>query len=853
MPLAIGARLGPYEILSALGAGGMGEVYRAHDPRLGRDVAIKVSADSFSDRFEREARAVAILNHPNICTLHDVGPNYLVMEYIDGAPLTGPLPLAQVLKYATQICDALDAAHRKRIVHRDLKPGNILVTKSGVKVLDFGLARMGAPVTMDEGTLTKALTAKGEILGTLHYMSPEQLQGREAEAPSDIFSFGLVLYEMLTGKRAFDGPSPASVIAAILERPAPSVGDVAPPALDRVLHHCLEKDPESRWQSARDLRNELEWIASAPVSAATPPAARRRRVAASLGWIAASLLAIALAIALWTSRRLAPESPPVTFELSPPDGDIFGRGFPVISPDGRLIAITVFQSGGGQRIAVRRLDTPGWQTLRGTEGAFTPAWSPDGRYLAFLSGTKVKKIDVTGGPPQPVADVPGGWIPYVAWNRNGLILFSRRDGLWKVAATGGNPTQVTALDTSIQENLNGAPQFLPDGHHFLFLGRTVDDAKSAVYVGSIDASGATNRTLLFPGASSAVYAESPPGAGYLLFERESALMAQPFDAAHARLTADPFLVATQVGLGGSAVAVSASATGVLALSTGQSNALNTQLAWFDRTGKAIGQVGVPGSYLDFSLAPDGRRVMVARTATGNRDLDLWLVDIATAGMTRFTADPATDRSPVWAPDGTRIVYSRSQSDLYEKTVGGTGERRFDGVRGLPMDWSRDGHSILVRSNDGDLWALTDGKPVRVTTTPFNETLAQFSPDGKWIAFVSNERKEPDVYVQAFPHGAEKFSISVAGGTQPRWRGDGAELFYATFDGKLMSVAVKSGAGFEHSAPMPLFDIQVNDASPNAYDYAVTDNGQRFLVRTPANGAKTSPVIVMTNWLASAKK
>jgi eukaryotic-like serine/threonine-protein kinase len=853
MSLRVGARLGPYEIVAPLGAGGMGEVYRARDPRLGRDVAIKVSAESFSDRFEREARAVAILNHPNICTLHDVGPNYLVMEYIEGVPLGGPLPLAHALKYATQICDALDAAHRKQIVHRDLKPGNILVTKGGIKVLDFGLAKMGAPVTMNEATLTKALTAKGEILGTLHYMSPEQLQGREAEAPSDIFSFGLVLYEMLTGKRAFDGPSPASVIAAILERPTPSVGHVGPPALERVLHRCLEKDPESRWQSARDLKNELEWISNAPAPAETTLQSPTRRIAAALGWIAASVFAIALAITVWTSRRPAPGSPPITFELTPPEGDTFGGGYPVISPDGRMIAATVFTGTGQRRIAVRRLDTPAWQTLPGTDGAFTPAWSSDGRYLAFLAGTKVKKIDVTGGPPQPVADVPGGWIPYAAWNRDGVILFSRRDGLWKVAASGGNPTQVTALDTSVQENLNGAPQFLPDGRHFWFLGRTPDDGKSAMYVGSIDASGATNRTLLVPAASSALYAEGARGAGYLLFEREGALMAQSFDVAHTRLTGDPFLVATQVGLGGSALAASVSSTGALIMSTGPSNALASQLAWVDRRGKPLGELGEPGTYLDFSLAPDGKHVMLARTVSGGRDLDLWLVDVATAGMTRFTFDPATDRSPVWSPDGSRVVYSRSQSDLYEKTVTGTGERRLTGVLGMPMDWSRDGRSILVRSNDGDLWALTDGKPVRITQTPFNETLAQFSPDGKWIAFVSSERRQPEVYVQAFPFGGEQFPISIAGGTAPRWRSDGAELFYAALDGKLMSVAVKGAAGFEHAAPTLLFDIQLNDASPNAFDYVVTGDGQRFLVRTPAKGAKANPVMVMTNWLALAKK
>jgi hypothetical protein len=850
LPVTPGTKLGPYEIVAAIGAGGMGEVYRAHDPRLGRDVAIKVSAEAFTDRFEREARAVALLNHPNICTLHDVGPNYLVMEFIEGIPLAGPLPLAQALKHASQICDALDAAHRKNIVHRDLKPANILVTKSGVKVLDFGLARIGSPVLMNEATLTRALTAKGEILGTLHYMSPEQLQGREADAPSDIFSFGLVLYEMLTGTRAFDGPSPASVIAAILERPAPSIGDVAPPALERLVHRCLEKDPENRWQSARDLRNELEWIATAPAEAAAAVPEPRRRIGAALGWIVAGLLAVALAATVWAARRPSPETPPITFELNPPDGEFFGGGYPVISPDGRLVAATVSDGVGQRRIAIRRLDTVAWRKLPGTEGAFTPTWSPDSRYLAFIAGTRVKRIDVTGGPAQPVADVTGNWVPFVAWSRDGVILFSRRDGLWKVAATGGNPTLVTALDSSLGENLHGAPQFLPDGHRFLFLARDPADAKSAAYVGSVDASGVKNRAFVLATASSPVYVQSAQGSGYLLFERDGALMAESFDARTARLTGEPFLAAAQVGLAGSAVAASMSDTGVLVLSAAPYG-LITQFTWLDRTGKAIGDVGKADAFLDFSLAPNGKRLALARRM--NRSLDLWLLDLSTTGMTRLTFDPASHRSPVWSPDGTRIVYVRSQVNLYEKTVNGTGERQLTGVRGTPTDWSRDGRSILVRGVDGDLWAVTDGQPVRVTQTPFAESQGQFSPDGHWIAFVSNESRESEVYVQAFPNAGEKFPISIAGGVQPRWRPDGAELFYVSLDGKLMAVPIKTAGGFEHGAPTPLFDFQVNDIAAFSFDYDVAADGQRFLVHTPAKGARANPVTVIVNWLALAKK
>jgi dipeptidyl aminopeptidase/acylaminoacyl peptidase len=359
---------------------------------------------------------------------------------------------------------------------------------------------------------------------------------------------------------------------------------------------------------------------------------------------------------------------------------------------------------------------------------------------------------------------------------------------------------------------------------------------------------------VFPAASSALYVEAArAGVPYLFFERGGALMAQRFDASRAKVTDDPFLVAPQVGLGGSALALSASQTGTLVFATGQANLVTTQLAWMDRTGKALGDMGAAGDYLDFSLSPDGKRLMVARTGTSPGEIDLWLMDVATHGMTRFTLDPETDRWPVWSPDGTRVVYTRSQSRIYEKSISGTGERALTGVVGMPMDWSRDGRSILVRSSDGDLWTLTDGKPVRVTHTSYDETQAQFSPDGKWIAFVSNESRRAEVYVQAFPSAGEKFPISVAGGTQPRWRADGAELFYMAPDGKLMAVSVKTSDGFEHASPTALFEIQGVDASINTFDYFVTGDGQRFLVRTPAKGTKRRPVVVMTNWLAFARK
>jgi hypothetical protein len=383
------------------------------------------------------------------------------MEFIDGVPLQGPLPVSQALKYAIQICDALDAAHRKNIIHRDLKPANVLVTKAGVKVLDFGLAKMGSAVRMDEATLTNALTAKGEILGTLNYMSPEQLQGREAGAPSDIFSLGLVLYEMLTGKKAFDGSSPASVIAAILERPSPSIVDIAPPALDRALHRCLEKDPENRWQSARDLKAELDWIATAPaadVNVKTTSATSLR--GKSLGWIVAAMLVVALAISLWAPWRSPLPAIPVAFQVDPPDGETFAFGYPAISPNGRILAAITLNAADGQtRLFIRHMESTEWHKVPGTEGANVPAWSPDSHFLAFIAGTKIKKVDVAGGPTQTVTDAPGNFIPYMAWSRDGILLFSRRDGLWRTTSSGSDLVQVTSLDASRQEALHGSRSF----------------------------------------------------------------------------------------------------------------------------------------------------------------------------------------------------------------------------------------------------------------------------------------------------------------------------------------------------------------------------------------------------------
>jgi eukaryotic-like serine/threonine-protein kinase len=835
MPLVNGTRLGPYEIVAPLGSGGMGDVYKARDTRLDRIVAIKVSKEAFSERFEREARAVATLNHPHICTLHDVGPDYLVMEYVDGSPLKGPLPLDRALQYGAQICDALDVAHRKGVIHRDLKPANILVTKAGVKLLDFGLARIEPPVAIDEATMTVALTQKGQILGTLHYMSPEQLQGNEAGTTSDIFSFGLVLYEMLTGKRAFDGSSPASVIAAILERPAPSVADVAPLALDRTLRRCLEKDPENRWQSARDLKAELEWIAT---GASVSPAAPSRSRLPALAWTTAAILAAASGVALWGPWRTPLATPDFTFTISPVEGSRFAGG-PMISPDGTRLASISVDADGKRAIEVHRLDSGASQKLTGTDGGGIVSWSADSRHLAFVDGLKLRRIDVTGGPPTIVSDLSASNTPpFTAWNANGLILFSGRDGLYTVPGSGGTPLKVTS-------DLDASPQFLPDGRHFLYWRTSQSTQIGTVYAGSIDSEPEQNKLVVLSGTSAAVFARDARGREYLLFAREDALMAQPFDSRALKPAGDAFLVTPQVGMMGPVPSVSVSNNGVLAYTTDTGGGgAAVQLAWFGRTGKRLGNVGPFGSYREFSLSPDESRVAVART---DRDLtDIFVMDANAAGNPgRFTFDPAPDRSPVWSPDGKHIVYVRQALGLFEKPVAEAApERRLIERAGFPMDWSRDGRTI-VYSLGGDLMLLTDGKPSRFRETEFVEEQAHLSPDGKWMAYTSNNsRRVFDVYVESVPATGAIWQVSD-GGFQPRWSRDGRELFYNRYDdAKLMAVPVKSSTTLSFGTPVELFSVPTVGTGRG---YSVAGNGQRFLIPTPGAEGPPAPITVTTNW------
>jgi serine/threonine protein kinase/Tol biopolymer transport system component len=896
VPILSGKRLGPYEILSSIGAGGMGEVYRAKDTRLNRIVAIKVLPAHLADRaelrerFEREAKAISSLNHPHICTLYDVGHqdgiDYLVMEYVEGETLAarlakGPMPLEQVLQYAIEIADALDKAHRKGVTHRDLKPGNIMLTKSGSKLLDFGLAKLredATPATplSQLPTGKDPITAQGTILGTLQYMAPEQLEGKEADARTDIFAFGVVVYEMATGKKAFEGKSQASVIGAILKDDPPPISSLqpmTPPALDRVVRKCLAKEPEKRWQAASDLHDELKWIAeggsqtgvSAQVIISRKSPLRNAQVAWS---VAAVLLVAALVLGAFAHFRRAPEDTrPVRFFVSPPDtwslvgvGAVASGTAPLsVSPDGRWIAFVAGSPDGKVLLWVRSMDTLTAQALAGTDGTSSPFWSPDSRFLGFFAAGKLKKIDVSGGPPITLCDAPdnlGG-----TWSRDGVIVFAQyhpfapyQAALQKVSASGGVPTAATVLGQG--ETIQVQPFFLPDGRHFLYRSSRGSGGGGPIYVASLDS--AERKFLLNADSYNVLYTQ-----GHLLFLREATLMAQPFDARRLVMTGDAFPIAEQIQIQGGIPSgvFSASENGVLAYQTGGTRA-GSQLTWFERTGKQMGVLGEPAKYTDLELSPDGKRASVSIQAQGGTR-DIWLYDAARGFPTRFTFGPALAFTSIWSPDGSRIVFNSNRMghfDLYQKASSGAGTEEVllaDNLDKAPVSWSPDGRFILYVNlgTNNSLFVLPlsgDRKPFPFQKTQFNGLLAQFSPDGRWVAYQSNESSRAEVYVVPFPGPGGKWQISSSGGSLPRWRHDGAEIFYLTPDNKLMAAAVNGkGGSFQVGAVKPLFGTQAAPGGRNRYD--VSPEGQRFLINTAPEQTSSSPITIVLNWTAGLKK
>jgi serine/threonine protein kinase/Tol biopolymer transport system component len=876
MALTPGSRLGRYEILSLLGAGGMGEVYRARDSQLGREVAVKVLPPGFStdperlQRFEVEARAAAALNHPNIMSVHDVGLDagspYIVSELLGGETLRrclerGDVAPRKAVDYAAQIARGLAAAHEQGIVHRDLKPENIVVTPEGrAIILDFGIAKLtqGESASGSGELMTiPAETSAGLVLGTAGYMSPEQVRGQRADHRSDIFALGTILYEMLSGHRAFVGDSSAETLAAIAQHEPPALlvrERQIPPALVRIVNRCLEKSPASRFKSADDLAFALETVfESTGAERSLPDAPRPRRERLAWAIAATLLMLLAAAIVLWMQARARPAPPASELRVeinTPPTTHPMSLA---LSPDGEKIVFQAIYEG-GSRLWLRALNAPAARPLDGTDFGTHPFWSPDSRSVGFFGEGKLKRLDIENGTVEVLTSAPaprGG-----TWNRNGTILFAQlTGGIQRIADRGGEPAAVTHLELPRQSS-HRFPQFLPDGEHFLYYALGAQDARG-VYIGRLDGSAGRRLTS---GETSAVYSPT----GHILSVRQGTLFAQAFDRQRLALTGDPFPVAAGTGIavaGAETVpALAASEHSIVYRSS--TSAAERQLAWFDRGGKELGRVGLPMSALNPSLSPDQRHVAMYRTVSGNTDI--WLLDLLRGVFSRFTFDAAIEVNAIWEPDGGSIVFQSNRkgvSDLYQRRIGGGGSEEVLLVSDqdkAPLDWTADGRFLLFRNTDPrmgyDLWALPfEGPrtPFPVVQSSFEERDGQFAPDGQWIAYQSNESGRVEVYVQPFPNG-RKWQISTAGGAQVRWGPDGKELFYIALDGRLMAVSLRMAADrqtVDADAPVPLFPTRVGGAVQgfNRQQYMVSADGKRFLMNMLVEDATTSPISVILNW------
>ena len=862
----------------------MGEVYRALDTRLDRTVAIKVLASHLSSspelkqRMERQARAISSLNHPHICHLYDIGSqdgtDYLVMEFLEGETLAerirkGAVPLNEILKIGIAVGEALAVAHRQGIVHRDLKPGNIMLTKGGAKLMDFGLAKSagsGAPTgtssapflsaaqTMSQASPVSPLTTAGTMIGTIQYMSPEQIEGKEADARSDLFALGAVLYEMVTGARPFEGKSQISVASAILEKePAPisAVQPLTPPAFEHIVTACLAKNPEDRFQTAHDVALQLKWIAQrgTPALGSTGKRGNHREL---LAWLIAGGLALMLtAFVLWGRGSKGTEQ--TTYFSAPLP---FAARAVAVSPNGHTVAIAGHRE--SERIDVLWIYEPGSQeatNLARTEGASFPFWSPDGRSLGFFADGKLKKLNLDGGPVQTLCDASTGRGG--TWNKDGVILFTPSGtlgvGLYRISASGGTPTQVTVPDKTLNEDSNRWPLFLPDGIHYLYSAINLSGRRDlySIYVGALNSN---EKRLVVKAKGNGAYAAP----GYLLFYRDQTLFAQHFDTRKFELTGEPVPVLTEVQFFPRiSEAVFAASTAGLLVAQRNADSGASQLLWFDRKGQQIGVALNPGIYGNIMLAPNGKAVASDTTDLASQNTDIWIYDLETRSAKRLTFDPAIDSLPVWSPDGSRTVFASNRElkfDLYLKDTNGAQEEKVipqDGPDRFPTDWSRDGKYVLY-GRGPDLWFLTFPELRATQFLKAASTLktGRFSPDGKWVAYSSNESGRWEIYVTSFPEAHGKWQVSNTGGDQPRWRGDGKELFYLSTDSKIMAVPVKTGSNFDAGTPTALFQANPREmvATSELFSYDVSNDGQKFLVNASLKTAMT-PMSVVLNWSA----
>ena len=899
MALTPGTRLGVYEITAQIGEGGMGEVYKGRDTRLDRTVAIKVLHESLSSdpqfrvRFDREARAISQLTHPHVCTLYDIGEQagtaFLVMEFLDGETLADRLsrgvseksavPVDEVLRLAIQIADALATAHHKGIIHRDLKPGNVMLTKSGVKLLDFGLAKTSeAAVAANRlselpTTPPQAMTTPGTILGTFQYMAPEQLESKEADPRTDIFAFGAVVYEMATGRRAFAGSSQASLITAIMSSQPPplkTLQPVAPPALERIVCKCLEKDPERRWQTARDLADELRWISTTSDALAGNDNMGPRRAGAPWQWAVAAIFALAaLALGYLLMQRPAATPPEAArFTLTLPSTS--SRGVEArneittslaVSPDGRNLALAA-DSDGRSRLWLRPLGETDFKVIPGTEGAFSPFWSPDSRFIGFGAEGKLKKVEVGGGSPRIICDAAFEGV--ATWNQFGTILFAddvaSQRGIMSVSADGGTPQQVTVVDPLKGTVGHNWPQFLPDGRHFLFSVMELpvqkqDPRRPRLFLGSLD--GAVPK-LVADAASRVEYTAS----GHLVYVNDGTLLAQRFDLDNLRVLGEPTAIAEGVRVfkpTGNA-RFTASQTGVLAFETTIN--YSPRLVWFDRNGQVLDTLTMPGPIKSLRLSPDGQRLAVDVVDVRTGISDVWLQDVDRGGPKRFTYQETDEVNPIWSDGGKRIVFRSDREgppDIHEKALEGAGNQEvvlaLPGVQ-HPLDVSLDNQRLIYFEEDritrADLWMLPltgERKPLPLLRTPFEERDAVFSPDGRWIAFESDESGAPEIYVTPIDAVGSRRRVSLTGGQTPRWRRDGKELFYMAPNGGVMSVTITLAPVLQVAPARQLFvvaDRAVNDV------YDVSPDGQRFLVNT-ATERDPAPITVILNWTSALRR